>query len=83
MTAQPPRTALSRDSPAPVALGATACLVGRATLYGLAMNGEAGVRQVINIIREEIDITMALTGVTDMESVRTSILYPPDRDKIL
>ncbi len=66
-----------------VALGATACLVGRVPLYGLAVDGEAGVRQAINIIREEIDITMALTGVTDMASVRTSILYPPDRDKIL
>lgn len=66
-----------------VGLGATACLIGRAPLYGLAMDGEAGVRRVINVIREEIDITMALTGSTDMERVRTSILYPPDREKIL
>jgi L-lactate dehydrogenase (cytochrome) len=41
-----------------VALGATACLIGRVPLYGLAANGEAGVRQAINIIREEIDITI-------------------------
>jgi L-lactate dehydrogenase (cytochrome) len=61
-----------------VALGASACLAGRAPLYGLAVDGEAGVRRIINIIREEIDITMALTGVTDMAGVRSSILYPFD-----
>ena len=60
-----------------IALGAKACLVGRAPLYGLAVDGEAGVRRVLSIIREEIDITMALTGVTDMPSVVSSILYSP------
>jgi L-lactate dehydrogenase (cytochrome) len=58
-----------------IGLGATACLIGRAPLYGLAAEGEAGVRRVINVIREEIDITMALTGVTDMAMARSSILY--------
>lgn len=60
-----------------IALGAKACLVGRAPLYGLAVDGEAGVRRVLNIIREEIDITMALTGVTDIPGARNSILYSP------
>jgi len=59
-----------------IGLGATACLIGRAPLYGLATDGEAGVRRVINLIREEIDITMALTGVTDIASARSSILHP-------
>jgi len=61
-----------------IGLGATACLIGRAPLYGLATEGEAGVRRVINVIREEIDITMALTGVTDMASARSTILYAQD-----
>jgi L-lactate dehydrogenase (cytochrome) len=61
-----------------VALGASACLIGRAPLYGLAVDGEAGVRRVISLIREEIDITMALTGVNDMATVRSSILYSPE-----
>lgn len=58
-----------------VGLGASACLIGRAQLYGLAAEGEAGVRRVLSMIREEIDITMALTGVNDMAEARTSILY--------
>jgi L-lactate dehydrogenase (cytochrome) len=62
-----------------VALGASGCLLGRVPLYGLAAQGEAGVRRVIAAIREEIDITMALTGTTSIASVRSSILYPPDR----
>ena len=61
-----------------VALGARGCLIGRAQLYGLAVEGEAGVRRVINVIREEIDITMGLTGVSDIPSVPSMILYPPD-----
>jgi L-lactate dehydrogenase (cytochrome) len=63
-----------------VALGASACLIGRAQLYGLAADGEAGVRRVLGLIREEIDITMALTGVNDMTEARASILYQaPER----
>jgi L-lactate dehydrogenase (cytochrome) len=65
-----------------IGLGAKACLIGRAPLYGLAVDGEAGVRRVINLIREEIDITMALTGVNDMTTARSSILYPqPHADR--
>ncbi len=65
-----------------VALGATGCLAGRAPLYGLAVDGEAGVRRVISLIREEIDITMALTGVTDIAGARASILYPQDHGSL-
>ena len=45
-----------------MALGASGCLIGRAGLYGLAANGEAGVTRAIDILRKEIDITLALLG---------------------
>jgi (S)-mandelate dehydrogenase len=45
-----------------VALGARAVLVGRPTLYGLAARGEHGVTDVLGILRQEIDTTLALIG---------------------
>ena len=46
-----------------LALGARACLSGRAYIYGLGAGGEAGVARAIEIMRNELDVTMALTGV--------------------
>ncbi len=45
-----------------MALGAKCVLTGRATLYGTAVGGEAGASKAINIIRTEMDKTMAYTG---------------------
>ena len=45
-----------------LALGARAVLLGRATLYGLAACGEEGVADVLRILRQEIDTTLALIG---------------------
>ncbi|MFC1964401.1 alpha-hydroxy acid oxidase [Chloroflexota bacterium] len=45
-----------------IALGAQACLIGRPYLFGLAIGGETGVIQVLKILRDEIDRTMALIG---------------------
>ena len=45
-----------------VALGASAVMLGRATLYGLAARGGAGVAHVLDILRAEIDTTLALLG---------------------
>jgi (S)-mandelate dehydrogenase len=47
-----------------VALGAQAVLLGRAVGYGLAAAGEAGVTRALEILREELDRTLALTGCT-------------------
>jgi L-lactate dehydrogenase (cytochrome) len=58
-----------------LALGAHACLCGRAYIYGLGAGGEAGVARAIEIIRNELDITMALTGVKDVAKI--------DRQKIV
>lgn len=45
-----------------LALGARACMIGKAALYGLAAGGEAGVDQVIDLLSREIDVAMALSG---------------------
>ncbi len=45
-----------------LALGADAVLVGRPTLWGLAVGGEAGARRVLELLREELELTLALCG---------------------
>lgn len=45
-----------------LALGADAVLVGRPALWGLAAGGEAGARRVLEILREELELTLALCG---------------------
>jgi L-lactate dehydrogenase (cytochrome) len=57
-----------------VALGARACLLGRAHLYGLAAHGEAGVSAALEFIRNELDITLAFAGVRNIHDVDRSIL---------
>lgn len=54
------------DIAAALALGAKAVLVGRAHLYGLATAGEAGVRRSIDILAEELRMTMGLCGARDI-----------------
>jgi L-lactate dehydrogenase (cytochrome) len=57
-----------------LALGARAGLIGKAFLYGLGARGEAGVSQVIEIIRKELSVSMALTGQTDVQRLTREIL---------
>jgi len=45
-----------------LALGARAVLIGRAYLWGLAADGEAGVSRVLEMLRAELELTMALAG---------------------
>jgi isopentenyl diphosphate isomerase/L-lactate dehydrogenase-like FMN-dependent dehydrogenase len=45
-----------------LALGADAVLVGRPALWGLAAGGEAGTRRVLELLREELELTLALCG---------------------
>ena len=47
-----------------IALGARACLIGRAHLYGLGAAGEAGVSKALDIIRKELDISAGLSGLS-------------------
>jgi len=57
-----------------VALGAKGVLIGRAFLYGLGAMGEAGVTACLDVIRKELDITMALCGLRDIGQVDRRIL---------
>jgi L-lactate dehydrogenase (cytochrome) len=53
-----------------MALGAKACLIGRAWAYSVAGRGRAGVAHVLDIIREDMEVALALTGVpkaTDLD----------------
>jgi L-lactate dehydrogenase (cytochrome) len=58
------------------ALGARGTLIGRSFLYGLGALGEEGVRSCLEIIRKELDVTMAFTGHTDIQNVDRGILLP-------
>ena len=49
-------------------------MIGRAFLYGLAADGEAGVRRALDIIRAELEVSMALTGVRDVRSVSPDVI---------
>jgi L-lactate dehydrogenase (cytochrome) len=59
-----------------LALGAKGVYLGRAFLYGLGAMGEAGVTRCLQIIQRELDITMALCGLTDVRKVDKNILLP-------
>ena len=49
-----------------IALGATACSIGRPYLYGLAAGGEAGVDRALTLLKEEFERTLTLAGINDM-----------------
>ena len=59
-----------------MALGARGVYIGRPFLYGLGAGGQAGVTRCLEIIRNELDITMALCGHRDILNVNTDILLP-------
>ncbi len=59
-----------------VALGARGTYIGRAFLYGLGAMGEAGVAKTLEIIHNELDLTMAFCGHTRIGTVDRSILLP-------
>ena len=60
-----------------LALGAKGVLVGRAYVYGLGAMGEAGVAKALQIIGNELDLTMALCGLRDVRQVTADILARP------
>jgi L-lactate dehydrogenase (cytochrome) len=63
-----------------LALGARSCMSGRAYVYGLGAAGQAGVARAIEIMRNELDITMALIGVTKVADIdRRMIMTWPVR----
>jgi L-lactate dehydrogenase (cytochrome) len=60
-----------------LALGARGALIGRSFLYALAAAGEAGVVKMIEILRKELAVTLALTGTTTVAAAGPHILRLP------
>ena len=65
-----------------LALGASAVLIGRSYVYGLAVAGEAGVREVLDNLRAELDLTMALAGCDSLAEVGPETLCGMSRRRL-
>jgi L-lactate dehydrogenase (cytochrome) len=63
-----------------LAAGATACMAGRAYLYGLGAAGERGVDRVLGWFADDVHRTMALLGVESVAELGRAHLAPPGRD---
>lgn len=61
-----------------LALGASAALIGRAYLWGLAANGQAGVENVLDILRGGIDSALLGLGVSSIDELEPGLLLIPD-----
>lgn len=61
-----------------VATGAKACLIGRAWVWPLAAQGEAGVTRMLAFMKKEIEIAMALAGLTNIGEITRAALDRPD-----
>ncbi|MBI4273643.1 MAG: alpha-hydroxy-acid oxidizing protein, partial [Rhizobiales bacterium] len=57
-----------------LALGAKNCMIGRAYIYGLGAGGQAGVAKAIDIIKKELDVSMALTGTKNVKDIDRRVL---------
>jgi L-lactate dehydrogenase (cytochrome) len=64
-----------------LALGARACLVGRAYIYGLGAGGKAGVARAIEILKNELSVAMALTGVNTIAEIGRQVLVDGEEKK--
>ena len=58
-----------------VAMGAKGAFVGRAPLWGVAVDGEPGARLALSILRDEIDRVLAFTGSPDLRSLNRDLLH--------
>jgi 4-hydroxymandelate oxidase len=57
-----------------LAMGAQAVLLGRPLLWGLAVDGEAGARHVLQLLRDEVDLAFALAGVCSPRDATRDLL---------
>ncbi|CAM5200286.1 alpha-hydroxy-acid oxidizing protein [Oligella ureolytica] len=57
-------------------------MIGRAFLYGLAAFGQKGVEKALQLLANELDVTMAFCGHTDLDKVDKNILLNPNALKI-
>lgn len=63
-----------------LALGASAVLLGRPVLWGLAAAGEDGVRDVLRLLRDEFDYALALCGCPDVQAVSADLIFRERKD---
>ena len=61
-----------------LALGASATLIGRSYIYGLGAMGESGVSKALQILRNELDLTMAFCGLRDIKHVSDKVIWRPE-----
>ena len=59
-----------------LALGAKGTMIGRSYVYGLGAMGEPGVTKALEIIANELDLTLAFCGMNDVRQVNSNIIYP-------
>jgi 4-hydroxymandelate oxidase len=57
-----------------IALGATAIQVGRPVLWGLAAGGQEGVELALDLLRQELDLAMALAGCTNLKTITRDLI---------
>ena len=57
-----------------LALGADLVAIGRPSLWGLAVDGAAGVQRVIEILRDELSLSMALAGCRSLEDITPDLV---------
>jgi len=57
-----------------ISLGAKAVLVGRPVVWGLAVDGENGVRRILELLRNELDLAMALSGCPSIRTISRDLV---------
>jgi isopentenyl diphosphate isomerase/L-lactate dehydrogenase-like FMN-dependent dehydrogenase len=62
-----------------LALGARAVLIGRPYIWGLAVDGESGVVRVLSMLHAELDLAMALCGVTSVDQISRDLIRTSQR----
>jgi isopentenyl diphosphate isomerase/L-lactate dehydrogenase-like FMN-dependent dehydrogenase len=60
-----------------LALGARACMIGKPLFYALAVDGENGVRHILEILRDELDFAMAMCGARTVDDIDRSLVSRP------
>ena len=69
------------DAMRALALGARACMIGRAYAFGLGAGGQAGVAKAIDILEKELSVTMALTGTNKIADIDSRVLVGGEAKK--
>lgn len=66
-----------------IALGANAVMVGRPYIYGLSVAGALGAAHILRTLREELEITMAISGAKTLNDINRDLLYKKDISNLL